>query len=140
MYWDSSAIVPLIVAEARTARVRAWLKEDPGIITWAWTRVEVSGAIERRFRAGSITRAQRTQALDRLGIIAGIWDEVSDILVVRARAIPLLARHPLRAADAGQLGAALAVSDSPESRMPFVCLDEALAAAAEREGLRVLAR
>ena len=65
------------------------------------------------------------------------WDEVTEVLAVRARADALLARHPLRAADAGQLGAALLVREEPADALTFVCLDRRLSLAAEREGLRV---
>jgi hypothetical protein len=50
----------------------------------------------------------------------------------------LVATHPIRAADAMQLGAALvAVSDRPAGH-DFVCGDARLASAAAREGFRVL--
>lgn len=66
-----------------------------------------------------------------------MWDEVADVLAVRTRALPLLARHSLRAADAGQLGAALLVADQGAGPFGFVCLDERLSLAAELEGFRV---
>jgi len=48
--------------------------------------------------------------------------------------------HPLAAADAIQLGAALvAASDRPET-LEFVTLDRPLARAAQLEGFRVLPR
>lgn len=55
-YWDASAIVPLVVAEAETDRVRSWLQHDPQIVTWCWTVVELAGAVERRFREGVLSR------------------------------------------------------------------------------------
>ncbi len=57
---------------------------------------------------------------------------------MRTRALPLLARHPLRAADATQLGAALVIADPDPSSLTMVVLDPRMAHAAEREGLRVL--
>ena len=137
-YWDASALVPLVIAGPGTKRLRAWLDRDPVIVTWAWTRVELVGAVERRARDGSLTRQQRRDALDRFEALADAWDEVTDVLAVRARAIPILARHALRAADAAQLGAALLVAEPVWAGIDFVCLDERLAAAAEREGLRPL--
>lgn len=65
------------------------------------------------------------------------WDEVVDVLAVRTRANAVLARHPLRAADAGQLGAALLVSEQLADPLVFLCLDQRLVEAAEREGLAV---
>lgn len=135
-YWDASALVPLVISEPSSETVRAWLSDDERIVTWAWTRVEITSAVERRARQGLLSRAQRRDALGRFEALAETWDEVTDVLAVRSRAIPLLARHPLRAADAAQLAAALLVSEQVVDGFAFVCLDETLTSAAEREGLR----
>ena len=136
-YWDASALVPLVISEPSSESVRAWLSDDEGIVTWAWTRVEITSAVERRARQGQLSRAQRRAALDRFEALGESWDEVTDVLAVRSRAIALLARHPLRAADAAQLASALLVSEQVADGFTFVCLDETLTLAAEREGLRV---
>lgn len=136
-YWDASALVPLIVAEPASKMVRKLIAEDGHIVTWAWTRTEIVGAIERRTREGLITRRQRRDLIERFTVFADKWDEVTEVLAVRARANALLARHPLRAADAGQLGAALLVQEQLPAPLPFVCLDSRLAYAAELENLPV---
>ena len=136
-YWDASALVPLIVSEPGSRLARTWLLEDDHIVTWAWTRTEITSAIERRTREGALTRRHRRTVLDRLRGFAAGWDEVIDVLSVRARANAVLARHPLRAADAGQLGAALLVSEQLSDPLLFLCLDQRLSDAAEREGLGV---
>ena len=136
-YWDASALVPLIVAESDSERVRGWLAEDDHIVTWVWTRTEITSAIERRTREGLLSRPQRREALDRLGALADGWDEVTDVLAVRSRADALLARHALRAADAGQLGAALLVQEQLAGALTFVCRDQRLRSAADVEGLRI---
>lgn len=138
-YWDASAIVPLVVSEPATAKVREWLAQDPAIVTWAWTRVELASAVERRSRQGTLSREQRRSCLDAFIRMVDLWDEVEDLAAVRSRAMALLSRHPLRAAEAAQLGAALLAAEADPSSMTFVCLDEPLALAAEREGFRVLA-
>jgi predicted nucleic acid-binding protein len=137
-FWDSSAILPLILQEAESDVVRELFREDPQIVTWGWTRVELTGAVERRAREGGVTRAQRRELLDRIGRFAESWDEVTAFQAVRTRAIALLARHPLRGADAGQLGAALLVAEQALPGFAFVSLDRRQSEAAEREGLRVL--
>ena len=137
-YWDASALVPLVVAEPDTELVRTWLSEDDHIVTWAWTRTEITSAIERRVREGSLSRPQRRNALRRFAIFADSWDEVTELLAVRSRANALLARHPLRAADAGQLGAALLIQEQLAGVLTFVCLDHRLSTAAELESLRVM--
>ena len=136
-YWDASALVPLVVAEPDSERVRTWLSEDDHIVTWAWSRTEITSAIERRAREGSLSRPQRREALRRFGAFADSWDEVTELLAVRSRANALLARHPLRAADAGQLGAALLIQEQLAQALTFVCLDHRLSTAAELESLRV---
>lgn len=137
-YWDASAVVPLVVAERHSALVRSWAARDPAIVTWAWTRVEVIAAVERRAADGSISAAQRRQVLTRFADLFEAWDEVTDLLAVRSRAVHLLARHSLRAADSAQLAAALVAAESDPGAIAFVCLDDRLARAAEREGFRVL--
>jgi len=137
-YWDASALVPLVVAEPDSELARTWLSEDDYIVTWAWTRTEITSAIERRARKGSLSRQQRREALRRFDAFAGSWDEVTDLLAVRSRANALLARHPLRAADAGQLGAALLIQEQLAGVLTFVCLDHRLSTAAELESLRVV--
>jgi predicted nucleic acid-binding protein len=134
-YWDASALVPLIAAEPRSEEVRGWLRDDPIVVTWAWTRVEIVSAVERRVREGLLNRTERRLVLDRFAALAAGWDEVTDVLAVRARALPLLARHPLRAADAAQLAAALLLHDELQTPLAFVCLDQRLGFAAETEGL-----
>jgi uncharacterized protein len=137
-YWDASALVPLVVAEEATDVVRGLLADDPHVATWAWTSVELVSAVERRARGGELTRDQRRAALARFAVLAEGWDEVTDVLPVRRRALGVLARHPLRAADAAQLGAALLVAPEDGPALDFVCLDDRLCDAAEREGLRPL--
>lgn len=138
MYWDSSALVPLLLEEDSSKQTEQWLAQDHRIATWAWSRVEVTSAIERRVREGVLSRLQRREALQSLMEFAERWYEVTDLLAVRLRASALLARHALRAVDAGQLGAALLVNESYPGPLSFVCLDHRLSLAAELESLRVL--
>ena len=137
-YWDASALVPLIIEETDSELVCTWLSEDEGVVTWAWSRAEATSAIERRTREGKISRSQRRQALERLDAFSITWDEIADVVAVRSRAEELLSRHPLRAADAGQLSAALLLQEYMGSTLSFACLDQRLRAAALREGLEVL--
>ena len=138
-YWDASALVPLVVSEESTRKARLWLEDDTGVVTWCWSSVELASAVERRFRQGALSREERRHCLDRCSSFSEQWDEVADVFATRSRAIALLARHSLRAADAAQLGAALLVAENDPAGLSFVCLDERLAIAAEREGLRVVA-
>lgn len=114
------------------------MEEDPRIATWVWTRVEIASAVERRVREGRIDRDDRRRILERLDQVALHWDEVVELVAVARRACTLLARHPLRAADAGQLAAALHLCGEDPGGVTFVSLDLKLREAAEKEGLRLL--
>jgi uncharacterized protein len=137
-FWDSSAVLPLIVKEAGSELCMKWLKEDATMLLWGLTRVELVSAIERRARDGALSSPQRKEALARVQRLANAAHEMTDLTAVRARATSLLARHSLRAADATQLGAALLISDPNPASLTMVVLDTRLAEAAEREGLDVL--
>jgi predicted nucleic acid-binding protein len=135
-FWDSSAIVPLIVEEAGSSACRRLLRADHGIAVWTLSRVEVLSAIWRRVRAGDMEHAGAVQAKRRLDAVAGHWIEIDGLSAVRARAERILAVHPLRAADALQLAAALVLSkDRPH--WAFVTGDVQLARVAELEGFDV---
>lgn len=137
-YWDSSALVPLLVEEPSSASLRLLMREDGHIATWSWSRTEVVSAIERRCRESSDSRTQRQKTLAEFADFAASWDEFSDILDIQSRTHDLLARHPLRAADAGHLATALILRALSNEPFDFVCLDNRLSNAAELEGFRVV--
>jgi hypothetical protein len=135
-YWDASALVPLVVAEPSSDRLRG-LAHDGDIVTWWLSPVEIRSAIERRAREGALGASERQAALDTLVEVSGVWTEITAIAPVRERAYRLLAVHQLRAADAAQLAAALVAAGDRPTGHEFVCTDERLAAAAGREGYRL---
>jgi len=133
-FWDTSAIVPLIVEQPISARCRALRRSDPAIAVWALSRVEAASALHRLVRDGVMERGAVTVALKRADAMFARFVEIIALDSVRERAERVLAVHALTAADALQLGAALAlVSDRPRRR-GFVTADERLAQAAEAEG------
>ena len=137
-FWDTSALVPLLLAERDTARAERWLREDAGVIVWTLTRVELLSAFARR-RRQEPGAARRLQAARRELLAAWErWSEVTAVDLVRRHAERLVETHPLRAADALQLGAALAAAEDDPATLDFVTLDRQQALAAEREGFRVL--
>ena len=137
-FWDTSALVPLLLAERDTARAERWLREDAGVIVWTLTRVELLSAFARR-RRQEPGAARRLQAARRELVAAWErWSEVTAVDLVRRHAERLVETHPLRAADALQLGAALAAAEDDPATLDFVTLDRQQALAAEREGFRVL--
>ncbi|MCY4026378.1 MAG: PIN domain-containing protein [Acidobacteria bacterium] len=136
-YWDSSALVSLLVDEAGSENRRAVLRQDPGIVTWWGSWVECAPAVCCLYREGAIDDAGLEQSLERLAALAGGWVEVRPLDRIRRRAIRLLRVHPLRAADALQLAAALTASAEEPADLEVVSSDARLSAAARREGFAV---
>lgn len=136
-FWDSSALVPLIVNEEDTDYCLKALKDDPKILIWCLSRVEVMSALCRREREGLLTNDTFRKAKKRLSTILGEVTEVSAIEKVRSRALRLLQVHPLGAADACQLAAALVCVQEEPERLTILCFDRRLESAAVKEGFVV---
>src|SRR2546427_826568 len=66
------------------------------------------------------------------------WSEVTAVEIVRRYAERVVETHPIRAADALQIGAALVAAEDNPASIAFVSLDRNLAEAAEREGFHVI--
>ena len=137
-FWDSSALLPLLVDEAMGEQVRGWLREDTGILAWWATRVEIASVIARREREGLLSATEANAACAALQQIAGAWEEIAPSEIVRSAAQRLVRNHSLRAADSLQLAAAWIASGQVPAALEIVSLDERLNMAARREGFRVL--
>ncbi len=137
-FWDTSALIPIVVAERATSRVERWLREDPDVVVWTLTRVELLSALARRRRnepgAARFLLAARREIL----VAWQHWSEVTAVEIVRRYAERIVETHPVRAADALQIGAALVAAEDDPAALDFVTLDQQQAAAAEREGFHVL--
>jgi hypothetical protein len=99
------------------------------------SEAEVASALARRCREGAfpITDRDRAIAALRRDFMALFVVELSGAVV--ARAVELLVRHPLRAADALQLASCLELRERLKVPCVFVCSDERLLAAARLESL-----
>lgn len=117
-FWDSSAVVALLLTEPRSRDVEGVLHNDGDVIVWWWTPVECLSAMARSERGHSASSEDIQRGRRILEILGTAWHEVTTSEEVRERAGTLLLRHPLRAGDALQLGAALTWADgrSPPSR------------------------
>jgi predicted nucleic acid-binding protein len=136
-FWDTSALVPALVAEPRTDAVEALLAEDPGIGVWWATEVECASAIARLERREALSPQAAQAAFERLDGLAAAWMEVQPGDRLRTLARRLLRVHPLGAADALQLAAALETAEGSPAALELVTADDRLALAARREGLGV---
>jgi uncharacterized protein len=132
-YWDSSALVPLFLAEHRTAEMLALLTEDPYVLVSFLTPIEVRSAIRRRSRYELPSTAGPLAFTDAL---ASSWNVMTVYEEILQTARSVVEIHRLRAADAIQLAGALVAS--PARKISFVTNDEELKAAARAEGFPVL--
>jgi predicted nucleic acid-binding protein len=143
-YLDTSALVKRYIDETGSAWIRATLSQSPppSLIIVHLALVEITSALTRRRRAGSLASAEyariqdafRADCLMEYRIVSAV-----DQIVVEAN--HLLEQHPLRAYDAVQLAAAsvsnrqlLAEGLSP---LVFLSADERLNEAASAEGIAV---
>lgn len=133
-FWDSSAIVPLLVEQAASPRVAEWIAEDDTIVLWTLTPVEVVSALRRLVREKAIDERAARLAESRGDDLVDASHLVVDVDAVKSLAARLLRVHPLRAFDALQLGAALHWAEGQPRERTLHTLDSRLAIAAEREG------
>lgn len=138
-FWDSSAIVPLLVIEPHRDRLLGLLQRDPEMLVWWGTPVECTAALARREREEALGVAEAGVALERLRHVAAAWQEIAPSDSVRTTARRLLRVHPLRSADSLQLAAAIVAAEHEPATLEFVSLDARLTEAASREGFRVQA-
>lgn len=137
-YWDTSAILPLIVDEPARERLLELYRQDSQIVAWWATPVEMASAVARREREGKISAEEADAALKASKRLAAAWHEVVPSDTIRRTAERLLRVHPLRAADSLQLSAALIVANHDPSTLEMICFDSHLTAAARREGFVVI--
>jgi predicted nucleic acid-binding protein len=137
-FWDSSALAPLIVRQQASGWLRALYRSDDGVFAWWGAWVECESAISRLEREGRLQPRSAMSARQRLGRFVATWHEVQPSDPLRDDACRMLRVHDLRAADALQLAAGVAAAERRPATLAFVCLDERLAAAGEREGFRVI--
>jgi predicted nucleic acid-binding protein len=134
-FWDTSALVPLLVREAATPWAESLLAED-GEMVVAWTaEMEAISALARRKREGALKDEGHALALKRLQRLKVAWHEV---LPSEREALRLLQTHPLRTLDALQLASLLVAAEGDPEAFPLVTLDGRLALAASLEGVLVM--
>jgi len=122
------------VAEPGARRVRDLLAGGIAA-TSRLSEVEVASALSRRCREGAFPPEERDRA------IAALHRDFATLFIVELgpevveRAVALLARLALRAADSIQLASCLELREQLGAPCLFVCGDARLIVAARREGL-----
>jgi len=137
-FWDASAVVPLLLGAPPGDRLVGLLEEDSQVLAWWGSPLECASAIARREREAALSPPEAVQAEERLRLFFEASQEILPSTAVRNLARRLLRVHPLRAADALQLAAAVLGAEHAPATLDFVSLDARLSDAARREGFRVI--
>jgi uncharacterized protein len=137
-FWDTSALVPLLVAERASETLARTYRDDRTVIVAWTTAIECVSAFARKRRENQISEGLLARILQRLADFRVDWTvaEPTPQLVTLAQRI--VARHGLRAADAIQLASAIGSSSFEGAQPHMVCLDRRLTQAAMAEGFRIL--
>lgn len=137
-FWDSCAIIPLLVEEEFSTTARRIFAEDRAMIVWWGTSIECTSAAAKARRSGKISHDEERKVPEKLDAAAENWHEMEPSNEVRDTARLLLRRHPLSAADYLQLAAGLVWCENKPQGAVFVCLDQWLRDAADAEGFTVI--
>jgi uncharacterized protein len=137
-FWDSSAIVPLLLAEPTTRAMQTIVAKDSTMLVWWATEAECAAALARLEREDALEDAATRLAFDRLRQLASGWHEIDPSDAIREAAVRFLRVHALRAGDALQLAAAFVAAERRPPSLEVVTLDERLAGAARKEGFDVI--
>lgn len=137
-FWDTSALVPLVVEEAATAAATEWIRDDPHVAAWTLASVEARSAIRRLVSESALGERDAARAESKVDELARRFHLVIDVDGAKRVAARLLRSHPLRAADSLQLAATILwARHHPEGKVLHT-LDPRLGEAAAREGFTVV--
>lgn len=137
-FWDSSAIVPLLVKQDSTAGQTKLLRSDTTQIVCWTTHCECFSALARLEREGALTPQFFKLSHQRLLSMAASWQVVLPEEALQQETKRILRTHGVRCADAFQLASAVLASGKRPATLQFVTLDNGLALAASREGFEVI--
>jgi predicted nucleic acid-binding protein len=128
LFWDASAVVPLLISEANSSLAGSIWKEGREIWAWNWLQVEVDAALIRRRADASIWRTWREME-SRFD-----WSLLDQTDVSRLRSMNR--GLGLRAADAGHVFVFERLcAEFPE--LHLVSFDQEMVAAARSLGFAV---
>jgi predicted nucleic acid-binding protein len=137
-FWDSSAVIPVCITEATSNQMQVIYQHDADVMLWWATRTECVSAICRLVREVRLTPVDESGARALLAQFVSAATEIAPSEEVRNHAERCLSAHPLRTADALQLGAALVWARGHPTGLDFVSRDARLRDAARREGFTVV--
>ena len=138
-FWDSSALLSLMIVDVHSGRANAIMRADEEIVASHLTTVEVSSGLWRRRHAREISVAAHLASDAVFAKLSRYWMTVAITDAVVDEAVSLVSRHALRTGDAVQLGSAIVARRTLRTTLRFVTFDKRLAVAARAEGFSVLA-
>lgn len=133
-YFDTSAIIPLIINEPSSDRCNRVWDESSRVVSVRLLYPEARAALAKAERMGRLSATQRDAAVVELETIIAQVDHIEVTETLAHRAGELAQAHGLRGYDAVHLAAALAVADSD---VVLVTGDSDLAEAANSIGIAV---
>ena len=128
-FWDASALVPLCVGQSITARAVALYRSYDAVVWWG-TPVEIASALARLVRMKQLDSTEWTKARKLAKVLADSWSVIQPSDALRAKAMQLVDRYDLRAADSLQLAAALEWCEGAPHGRVFLTSDKKLREAA----------
>ena len=125
--------------ESTSDNRRTLLVADRHIVTWWGTWAECASALNRRSHEGGLTGQALQELLQYLDSFAAGWMHIPSSPRLRQYTLRRQLRvHPLWAADAIQLAAAVTAAMGDPATLDFVSSDRRLSQAAQIEGFSVL--
>jgi len=103
-FWDSSAIVPLLIMEIATGAVTTELERDPEMVVWWATDVECVSALARLERDGQLSGVSLAAAIERLAAAEAAWLEIQPDARIRQIAPPAAGPSATRGGLTATLG------------------------------------
>lgn len=97
IYWDTSAIIPLIIDESTSIKCNEVLANYPDHVTSFLTEVECHSAINRRIREGSISTNMFPNIISALDKILGSMTIVNMSPVITEESKRFLSSYNIRA-------------------------------------------
>jgi len=120
IFWDSSALVPLLLRQPRSSEAHALIAGDNDMVARWGSAIECASAFARLERERVLDASSARAARTLLAELSASWFEVQPSPSLRDQATRLLRLHPLRAADAIQLAAAIEWAGAGCSRVTTI--------------------
>jgi uncharacterized protein with PIN domain len=79
MFWDASALIPLLVEGPQTKTIKDIVKKDSDIVVWWGSYIECFSAFTRLGREGFLKVRENDQLRHFLTLLAENWTEIEHL-------------------------------------------------------------